>query len=190
MWIFNSADKDLDGSFKVTQYAAVGTTLEVGANLKLKYIPGPDDPLPFVESLHWIQRVISNHNLKDNLHDDMKMNEDVIDIDSGATNPFYKIDFDADGIEFRDSPRRFDPFRNHNWVAELYLVEQTEPQTNPQNVTIYNGIQWGWENNVVVEPAPEPVTIFGSGMGLGLGVLFKKYLSKQKKAKNLEKLKS
>jgi hypothetical protein len=174
-WTFNRAGNDLAGSFEIQIYDAVGAFNVVGAHLRLQYIPGINpginNPTPNGNNLHWIQRVFDDHNITNNSGHGNP--ENIIDIGSGVTNPFYDTAFSADETNFSDFSSRGDTDKNHNWSAELYLVEET----GPQEVTIYNGIQWGWNNEVV----PEPLTIFGSGMGLGLGVLFKKYSRKENK---------
>jgi hypothetical protein len=181
-WTFKPAPNDLTGSFKVIEYAAEGSILQVGGKLTLEYIPGLNDP-PLSTSQHWIQRVFDNHNITDSPgHNNYEL---VIDTPFGVNNPYY----DGSPLQplekapFSDFSKREDAYNNHNWSAELYLVEEN----SPQNVTIYNGIEWGWNNVVTV---PEPFTIFGSGMGLGMGVFFKKYSQRHKKTKNLEKLKT
>ncbi|MEG4293255.1 PEP-CTERM sorting domain-containing protein [Microcoleus sp. C2C3] len=182
-WTFNSAANDLAGTFEVQTYDAVGTASQVGAQLRLQYIPGINDPTPNGNNLHWIQRVVNNHNIRAGGGHDINAN--IIDNDARITDPFYDITFGVQPFDertFFDFSRRVDTDKNHNWLAELYLVDETAPK----QVTIYNGIQWGWNNEVV----PEPLTIFGSGIGLGLGVFFKKYSMKQEKAKKLEKQKS
>jgi hypothetical protein len=179
-WNFNVASNDLAGSFDVSTYdARYGVTDQgfeyAGGALQLQYIPGAGDPTPLGNTIHWIQRVFNNHRLSDpNPDDGHDRFADIIDIGPGVTNPYYDTVFTADEINFFDLSSR-EANRNHSWVAELYLVEETAPQ----QVTIYNGIQWGWGNRV--EPVPEPLTIFGSGMGVGLGVLFKKYSRKENK---------
>jgi hypothetical protein len=181
-WTFNPAPNDLAGRFEVETYNAVGIAayagdqkVEVlGADLIFNYIPGIGDSTG--SSLHWIQRVYSNHSITG--HGNY---EDIIDNGSEIANPFY----DAPGYSappyFEDRVRRPDLDKNHSWLAQLYLVELT----GPQQVTIYNGVQWGWENKV--EPVPEPITIFGSGMGLGLGVLFKKNVQRNRKKEKASK---
>ena len=168
-WTFNPAGNDLAGSFEVQIYDAVGTPNQVGAQFRLQYIPGINDPTPNGNNLHWIQRVFDNHNITNNpSHGN---SENVIDIGSGVTNPFYDTAFDASETHFFDFSRRGDANNNHNWLAELYLVDQTAPET----VTIYNGVQWGWNNEVV----PEPTTIFGSAIFLGVGGWLKRKKSSQ-----------
>jgi hypothetical protein len=193
-WTFNSAPNDLAGRFEVETYNAVGTALYVdgessefvGANLILNYVPGIGDPT--LSSVHWIQRVYTNHRYTPppNNIDEHGNYGDIIDIRPGnVANPFYDAP-GTDGLSlapgyFSDSPARPDPDKNHSWLAQLYLVELT----GSEQVTIYNGVQWGWENKV--EPVPEPITIFGSGMGLGLGVLFKKNVQRNRKKEKASK---
>jgi len=163
-WNFTRAAKDLAGSFEVKEYDAVGSYDLVGAKFQLLYKPGNNDPTPQDSTLHWIQRVVNNHSLTPDEHGN---NADIIDKPPETNNPYYPWHATVLGFkQFKDFSRRPDADQNHNWLAELYLVKETEPQ----QVTIYNGVQWGWKNEVV----PEPLTIFGSGVGLGLGVFFKK----------------
>ena len=63
-----------------------------------------------------------------------------------ADSPFYDESSPfATEVNFYDNPFRSDIKENHNWAAELYLVEETSPKT----VTIYNGIKWGWKNTYI-----------------------------------------
>jgi hypothetical protein len=166
-WNFNFASNDLEGSFEIAAYDARGTQSLVGAELILFYQPGAGDPTPQNNKLNWIQRVVDNHNITNN--EGHGNYEDVIDIPAGRNNPFYNGTFlSPSQRNFEDFSRRNDPNRDHNWLAQLYLVEET----GSQQVTIYNGIQWGWENRV--QPVPEPLTIFAAGVSLGFGALFKK----------------
>jgi len=189
-WTFNPAPNDLAGSFRVTEYVAIGTPTSVGARLQLQYDPSNGDPTPVNNSLHWIQRVWNNHSAATDVHGD---NADIIDIGVGVDTPFYDTPTIIDIIrgeileegKFSDETTRSDSDRDHNWLAELYLVDLTAPK----QVTIYNGIQWGWQNRV--EPVPEPLTIFAAGVSLGFGALFKKTVkgTGQNKTKSLQKVK-
>ncbi|XZO04278.1 MAG: hypothetical protein ACM65L_11415 [Microcoleus sp.] len=72
-WKFNKAENDLKGSFNIINYYACGAQTEcgkekgytvlntVGAFFDLKYVPKDSDPKPGKHKLHWIQRVVSNH---------------------------------------------------------------------------------------------------------------------------------
>jgi hypothetical protein len=192
-WNFLVASTALFGSFEVKTYDAVGTTNEgVGANFLLEYTPSFSDPKPDSGRLNWIQRVVDNHNITGNPGHGNQ--EDIIDNGRRTNNPFYfdppplSIGPEAYPFEtkFADTPRRGDFSRNHNWLAEVYLVNHI----GPKDVIIYNGIQWGWQNRV--QSVPEPLTIFASGVCLGFGALFKKTVkgTGQNKTKSLEKLKN
>ena len=185
-WTFNSAPNDLVGSFNVRTYDAEGKISPdayVGANLLLEYVPGFGDPLPFVGgSLHWIQRVVNNHSTITKQHGD---NADIIDVTLGVDTPFYDTLTPAeiiagrlpfDGV-FSDFTTRPDPDQDHDWSAELYLVRET----SPRQVTIYNGVQWGWKNRVEsgTESVPEPLTMLGAAAALGYGVILKRKSSKK-----------
>ena len=137
-WTFTFAN-DLAGSFNITQYVAVGKPTEVGANFRLEYKPMGSDPTPAAKELHWIQRVVDNHSITGN-HGDK---EDVIDRKATVKSPFYDASWAWPEGTFGDKPRR-EPQNNHNWLGEVYLAELTAPKT----VTIYNGVQWGWKNQV------------------------------------------
>ena len=186
-WAFKPALNDLAGSFEVRIYDAIGTPEQVGAGFQLFYKPGKSDPtLLHGSSLKWIQRVVSNHSVKPDKHSDKEDEEDVIDNGGSKITPFYiheKFSEDLFGME--DLSRRVDADKNHKWLAELYLVEETEPQ----QITIYNGIQWGWENKVEnVQGVPEPLTIFASGVSLGFGVLFKKTFKETEQKRTKQKV--
>lgn len=149
-WTFTTAAADLNGKFNIDVYdafvnAAVNPN-SVGANFAMDFVAGAGDPAGVV--FHWIQRVFDNHAF-DGAHG---VNEDLIDATttSALTNPgrlFYDFDVAfATPPHFEDSPRRPDPQNFHSWNAELYLV--SIPNVGSKNVTIYNGVSWGWTNSV------------------------------------------
>lgn len=184
-WTFNPAPNDLAGTFQINKYLAKNEFESiplVGAQIDVLYIPGAGDPI-LDNSLKWIQRVVNNHSHTTHVHGD---NEDIIDTPY-TDAPFYPFDFESGYSTFGDLSSRGDQDQNHHWLAELYLVKKTAPR----QVTIYNGIQWGW-SNTSVQSVPEPLTIFASGVCLGFGALFKKTVkgTGQNKTKSLEKLKN
>jgi len=163
-WTFQTADNDLAGSFNITNYNAVGTPSTVGAIFDLDYVPQGVDPITRGNTrLHWIERIFNNHPITGS-HGD---NDNAI-IGGIQTNPFtdpgrlfYDFTvFSATPPRFVAAPRRPDPDKSHQWNAELYLV--SIDITNPNTVTIYNGIRWGW-TNTISEPlsVPEPSSVLG-----------------------------
>lgn len=184
-WTFNSAPNDLAGRFDVYMYSGLATIgysndyqkVElVGGNLELNYIPGIGDPEPTSSSLRWIQRVLySNYTITwDGSY------EDFIDVGSEAIDPFYDL-LGSTPPFFESFASRSDLNKNHTWLAELYLVNQTAPN----QVTIYNGVQWGWESRVESVPdqsVPEPLTILGAATALGYGGILKRQYFKKKKS--------
>jgi hypothetical protein len=184
-WTFNPAPTDLAGSFRVQKYIAKYLPQDaiyeagVGAELKLQYDYNEGDPKPEDSKLHWIQRVVSNHR---GTHG---TNQDNIDIRLNAQNPYYDTAFGEQPFDertFYDRSTR-EVENSHNWLAELYLVKETAPK----QVTIYNGIQWGWSNNSNIHSVPEPLTIFASGVSLGFGALFKKNVQENKRKQKVSK---
>ena len=139
-----------------------------GAALTLQYEPDlfSNDPF-FSENLHFIQIIssqaatIASGPLIDN---------------QGALNPYYDTKgpaglLSSQGIfVFADAPTRpgKDVALNHEWFAELYLVEETAPK----QVTVYNGISWGWESKVTkivaTDVCPKNGTVI-SGLDSGGG---------------------
>ncbi|MDY6782421.1 MAG: PEP-CTERM sorting domain-containing protein [Cyanobacteriota bacterium] len=162
--------------------------IAVGAELQFGYSPGYGDPDS--SNVHWIQWVRNNHAVTPNcrtqaISEQHGQNDSKIDIAIEQTkptltpqesqycgvapgedvhNPFYDTFFRADEYYFHDVPNRKDIKENHNWIADLYLVEEVAPKT----VNIYNGIRWGWENTfdpTSPPPPPPPPCNGGSGGG-------------------------
>ena len=61
------------------------------------------------------------------------------------------------GEYFLDTPRRSEPYKFHQWSAQLYLAKLETENNAPVNfndpqqkkiVTILDGISWGWSNRV------------------------------------------
>jgi len=162
-WNFISADKALAGAFNIQSYTAdYGPIFEVtpedvvSSTLLLTYspvtsgdiLPNQVNPTSQNNNLHWIQWIVNNHGgklYKNGQVEDLGHGNgnNKIDVLADADSPFYN---ESTGLStedtFYDTPFRSDIKENHNWDAELYLVEETAPKT----VTIYNGIKWGWKN--------------------------------------------
>jgi hypothetical protein len=179
-WTFQKAKLLLIGSFDIKAYAAYAdpNRPSVGATIQIDYNPGStsfrQDPIG--SNVHWIQRVVSNHATRATINGTTDLghgnNEDKIDVFTGQTipaftnvfNPFYDTSSPAaNSTSFGDLIGRPDLTENHNWSAQLFLVELTAPKT----VTIYNGISWGWSNTFTPPPPPPPppTPIGGSGGG-------------------------
>ncbi|MBN3910281.1 MAG: hypothetical protein HWQ35_28180 [Nostoc sp. NMS1] len=182
-WNFESSKKNLYGNFEISNYYGCGAqTLcakedpnpknhirgGVGANINIKYNPKKTDPKPEQGKIHWIQHIVNNHTIYDeqqsvseneNLHG---VRYDGIDIPPYQNaNPYYRGGNERDALsgksEFSafDRPYRPDAKNPHTWFAELYLVEETAER----EVTIYNGIRWGWINRVYRRKNPLPIPI-------------------------------
>lgn len=176
-WTFQRARLPLLGSFDIKVYSANADPNQpsVGADLQLLYNPGSNSfrQDPTGSNVHWIQRVVSNHAIISTRTGAIKLshgtNEDKIDVVQGQTipaftnvfNPFYNTVGTSTSTRFTDFPNRDDIQENHNWSAQLFLVELTAPKT----VIIYNGISWGWRNTFTPPPPPPPTPIGGSGGG-------------------------
>ena len=143
----------LEGSFEIKDYKTCipsevcftdeedgSLTDLVGAVLDLEYLPAGNDPTG--DSVHWIQRI------NDNI--DEGQVKDIID-NGGASVPYYDEFGEATSTTFFDAPST--PFYDEENFAylELFLVEEIAPQ----EVKIYNGIRYGFENKVfsVDDPA-------------------------------------
>jgi len=120
--------------------------------------------------LHWIQRVVNNHAVIPKLGggtEDLGYGtmDNKIDIPSiGQVDPFYDTIGYLLGLTredyFKDIPIRDAITKDHEWFAELYLAEVKDPENKPQEVTIYNGIKWGWTNTFT--PAKTSKTFSGT----------------------------
>ncbi|MFB2897470.1 hypothetical protein ACE1CI_31520 [Aerosakkonemataceae cyanobacterium BLCC-F50] len=177
-WTFNVAPNNLKGSFEILHnYACQPTTNcgiedfpgdfdqgSVGSHFRLNYRPGTNDP--YGNNVHWIQRVISSYT-----EDSEQKPSDSLDIDPGQDNPYYDFDSTATTDYFIDTPYTVNPRINHYFVAELYLVEQTATRRvgskNVGDVTIYNGIRWGWKNRFTPSGC---ITVDMGGISVNIGI--------------------
>lgn len=167
LWVAVAAGADLAGTFNITHYDAVNNGARAGANFIMDYVAGAGDP---AGDLHWIQRVFDNHKLGA-AHGTA---EDVIDFLAAGVGqtrpavPYYDVLPTGPGAiapfavppHFEDGPGR-EALMPHTWTAEVYLVRQTAAR----NVTIYNGVRWGWVNTI--RPIPEPGTLLLIVAGFG-----------------------
>ncbi|MEH2215824.1 MAG: hypothetical protein V7K72_01560 [Nostoc sp.] len=175
-WDFISSKKNLYGNFEISNYYGCGSQTTcakeesnpnnrirggVGAYIDIKYNSQKTDPKPGLGKIHWIQHIVNNHSIYNEyqVHTDEGthgLRYDGLDIPiSMNVNPYYDTLGTANESSFRDKSYRLDPKNPHTWFAELYLVEETAER----EVTIYNGIRWGWINKVYRRKNPLPIPI-------------------------------
>jgi hypothetical protein len=176
---------DLNIVFNITQYSAFNTGTMGGANFIVD-ITDPNNVLPAVPgTLHWVQWVNDNANITGfdgaNLTAPMGLGNHENTIDGsypqpGATppyagSPFYdsfgpgETPFATSPPHFTDTPSRIEPNATVPvivWDADLYLVSQTAAN----QITFYDGLEWGWDTTFT--PTPEPSTWAMMFIGLGM----------------------
>lgn len=167
------AGGNLQGAFNVNTYQAVGGA-SVGANFNLTYKPTGTDPGANgnYANLHWIQRVFDNFNITapNPANRGFGKPEDVIDNDpNNPALPYYDgLIKNAKGMlvpfsivpNFEDASRRA-AMPGITWSAELFLVKDDGKVNGKEELTVYDGVSWGWRTVV-----PEPATVLISGIGL------------------------
>ncbi|NEU83792.1 hypothetical protein [Nostoc sp. UIC 10630] len=198
-WKFEKAENDLKGNFKIRTYQAcnlrdacggVGTsigdrvseTIEgrnyrgVGALFHIEYEPNPTDPQPGQGKLHWIQVLRASYQPPNFPNPFLPV------VDRWARDtPYYDFPNSRYAGEtfLIDKPyaNGWDRAMTNNYFsAHLYLVQETTPPDSRQRtVTVYNGIQWGWKNEVrrvcppeiqdCTPPPPPPTCDASSGGG-------------------------
>jgi hypothetical protein len=154
-WNFKPAQQDLKGSFEIVAYQACGfqeacggltpimpiNRRGIGSAFYLKYNPSLSDPQPEQSKLFWIQRVKTTDKFFP-----------FIDNRGRRSSPYYGVDGQAGENYFTDRPYRYGDRlakRSIIWNAQLHLVQETTPASSrKREVTIYNGIRWGWRNTV------------------------------------------
>ena len=183
IWRFTKAKKPLRGNLQVLQYFACTVqipckfpnlpnltnqlppiSIGVGAGIELNYIPGQGDT---AQDIRWIQWINTNHSSLVTNHKDPGARAKYLDINTlKPDTPFYP----GSNTRLADRSYRIDPLNEHYWLAEAYLVGTSTFNTTDKrgrkitetNVTIYNGISWGWKNKVTrrrKQPVPVPVPV-------------------------------
>lgn len=182
-WTFNSSPNGLSGDLIVNQHSVCSPIIlcsvrggSIGSILDLSYAPAFNDLIVDDNQAHWIQIVENNHSVPaadEFQRDSHGIPEFITDVSPNATTPYYDDGSTASAISFLDTPRRPDEFEEHDWLAELYYVQETAPET----VTVYDGISWGWKNRKrgevtfgskgtdlrFIDPAPETAVTKGAG---------------------------
>ncbi|WP_377473716.1 MAG: hypothetical protein P2A85_15880 [Microcoleus anatoxicus] len=125
----------------------------IGSTISLNYVPlkgSKRQPDPKnSQNLYWIQRITTNYPYLVGSVGNTISYIDNININNGRNRftPYYGFGNSIlpNGL-FED--RHYRPsnvinlLRDYFWTAELYLA-QSNPK-NVQEVTIYNGVKWGW----------------------------------------------
>jgi hypothetical protein len=125
----------------------------IGAKLELNFLqPAGSD----FSNFHWIQRV-TNFKIYGNKGSDT----DFIDVPDSQNNPFYDLQFNpplTPGL-FIDTPYTTNIWQAHTFDAELYVVELTVTRIVGDkvlgDVTIYNGVSWGWTSTFTPRKASD-----------------------------------
>ena len=151
-WKFVFSQAGLAGTMTIDQYKATSKGPHNGGGLiDLTYTRDEDDPL--IAHLFWIQLVTTNRPLggADSPYIDPWPNDDLL--------PFYWTrleDLDARTAQtyrFFDNSSRTAAAHPEliTWRGDLMLASWEDD--NVQNVTVYDGIRWGWNLQTVPEPA-------------------------------------
>ncbi|WP_377473653.1 MAG: hypothetical protein P2A85_15720 [Microcoleus anatoxicus] len=183
IWNFTKANKALRGNLQVLQYFACTvqipcrypnlpniqqqippTLTGVGGGIELNYVRGQGET---TQDFRWIQWINTNHASYVKPHKDPAAKAKYLDIDLlNQDTPFYP----GGNTRLADKSYRIDFLEEHYWLAEAYLVGTSTFNTTDKigriitetNVTIYNGIRWGWKNKVTrrrKQPVPIPVPV-------------------------------
>ncbi|HJQ85796.1 MAG TPA: hypothetical protein VKA21_17035 [Candidatus Binatia bacterium] len=156
-WTYASAVTPLTaGSLKVRTYDVQGTPARVGAEFHIRYVPAGTDP---TANIHWVQVVTDNHNLTNNPgHGNA---ENIVDnpFSPGNRAPYYDDGGAAAsgncalGCDFYDFPGRIDTDKDHDWLAQAFVVTGPAANAGPGLITMYTpGFEWGWKNRCVDRP--------------------------------------
>lgn len=168
----------LDINFVVTRYEAVNDGSTGGGILVIDFVGNTGFTAP--DGLHWVQIVNDNWNITGVNGSDTSAPtgpgkpENVVDA-PGVTSPYYdeasaaaSTPFNTNPPHFEDYSRRGEPTAANpvvTWAATLFLVSDD----GEHNLTVYDGVQWGWET--IYQAVPEPATWMVMLMGFGVAGL-------------------
>lgn len=154
-WNFTFNQGGLAGTININQYKATSLGPHNGGGLiDLTYTRAESDPL--IEHLFWIQLVTTNRPSGGTTspYIDPRPNDDSL--------PFYYTlpqdtqpgngDKTASTYHFADNSRRDAKLHPEliTWRGDLMLASWTD--NNTFDVTVYDGIRWGWNFQTVPEP--------------------------------------
>lgn len=169
--------------FNITTYSAFNNGASGGAQFVVD-ITDPNRVLPGVPgTLHWVQWVNDNFNITGldgaNLTAPRGLGNHENTIDGSypqpmamppyAGSPFYdsfgpgEMPFPTSPPHFTDTSMRTEPTAAVPvivWDADLYLVSQTAAN----QITFYNGVEWGWDTVLVSEPPSWVMMLIGFGL--------------------------
>jgi hypothetical protein len=94
---------------------------------------------PAIADAHWIQVINTNSPAAG-------QTSPYVDNDGSLLNPYYDVRGNATSTVFLDAPNR-SPTDSQYWLGNLYYVSGnffSGNQFSPSDVTIYNGLVWGW----------------------------------------------
>jgi hypothetical protein len=92
-----------------------------------------------INNAHWIQVLATNSPANG-------QTSPYVDNNRSNANPYYDVEFNANATVFLDAPFR-EPTVSQYWLGNLYYSSgglAAGTKANPTQVTIYNGLQWGW----------------------------------------------
>ncbi|MBV9267449.1 MAG: PEP-CTERM sorting domain-containing protein [Acidobacteriaceae bacterium] len=90
---------------------------------------------------HWIQALSTNVPAGG-------QTSPYLDNNASTTSPYYDVPYAANTTAFLDAPNR-SPTQSTYWIADLFYASggaAAGTKANPTQVTIYNGLVWGWAN--------------------------------------------
>ncbi len=92
-----------------------------------------------IANAHWIQAISTNSPASG-------QTSPYIVNKASIVNPYYDVPYAANATAFVDAPNR-SPTQSQYWIADLYYASGgavAGTKANPTQVTIYNGMVWGW----------------------------------------------
>jgi len=174
-WTFPLSGALPNNSLVVRTYEAYDSGGSDGAQFVVQYTGNPP-----ANNLHWIQVVSDNYNITNPIPglQGPGKNELVVDnpFSPGGRSPYYDDGGAASSgmtpIALYDLPTRPDNVAT-TWEADLFLVSGPAAGS-PGPVTIYGGVEWGWNNYPAPVPLPSALLLFAPALA-GIGVLRRRF---------------